>query len=606
MSWTNELYNVYELACKNSKNKPLPVSHSTANAQIEIVIDEQGNFQGADTINKADAVTIIPVTEDSASRSYGISPMPFADKLVYVAGDYSDYTEGKRSDNSEYFSAYMNQLQSWKNSEYSHVAVHAVYAYLEKKSLMKNLVDSGVLKSNPDTGKLLANAKIENIPQEDSFVRFVVRYSDDTYEMRTWLDSSLYESFINFNNINSNNKQLCYATGEVLPVTYKHPSKIRHSGDKAKLISANDDSGFTYRGRFSMKEEAFSVSYDFSQRMHNALKWLIKKQGISYDSLTIVTWASALENLPDEISEQSIEDVWEDEEFYDSFPLYKDWLKKYFDGFRQNFTNSTKVMIMGLDAATTGRLSIAMYDELRGSDFLDNLEKWHENSAWPRFLKGKNTICSFRLSEIIQTAYGTEQEAKNGRKYLNCNEKLERDQILRLLPCIMNGRPVPYELVMALYYKASNPLAYESYNHYKVLDVACGMYRAYKKGDIPMAYDPNEIDRSYLFGCLLAIADKAESDTYDDNDKKNRVTNARRYWANFVQYPYQTWLNIEGRLRPYLDRHEYRTYIEKRIQEVMDKFTPETFADNSRLEPMYLLGYHHYKADMYKKTKEEE
>ena len=605
MSWTNELYKVYELACKNAEDKPLPVFHSTANAQIELVIDGQGNFQDAGTVNKDDAVTMIPVTEDSAARSSGIFPMPFADKLVYIAGDYPKYTESKRSDNSEYFSAYMKQLQSWKDSEYSHAAVHAIHAYLEKKSLMKDLIESGILKLDTDTGKLLAKAKIENIPQEDSFVRFVVQYSDNSLEQRTWLDSSLYESFINFNNTNSNNQQLCYATGEVLPVTYKHPSKIRHSGDKAKLMSANDDSGFTYRGRFSTKEEAFSVSYDFSQRMHNALKWLIKKQGIAFDTLTLVIWASALENLPDEIG-SSVEDAWEDEEFYDSFPLYKDWLKKYFNGFRQNFTNSTKVMIMGLDAATTGRLSIAMYDEFRGSDFLDNLEKWHKNSAWHRFRKGKDTVCSFSPSEIIRAAYGTEQGNKNGQiKYLKCDEKLERDQMLRLLPCIMNGRAVPYELVKALYYKASSPLAYEEYNHRKVLEAACGMYRAYRKGDTLMGYDPNETDRSYLYGCLLAIADKAESDTYDENDRNGRITNARRYWSNFAQYPYQTWLNIEGRLRPYLDRHEYRALIEKRMQEVMDKFTPETFANDNRLEPMYLLGYHHYMADMYKKTKED-
>lgn len=60
------------------------------------------------------------------------------------------------------------------------------------------------------------------------------------------------------------NQQLCYATGELLSATYKHPSKIRNSGDKAKLISSNDESGFTYRGRFSGKEKALSVSYEFS------------------------------------------------------------------------------------------------------------------------------------------------------------------------------------------------------------------------------------------------------------------------------------------------------------------------------------------------------
>ena len=632
MGWTNELYKIYELVCENPENGLLPILHSTANSQIELVIDEQGNFKGANAVdNKKNAVTVIPVTEDSVARSSGVSPMPFADKLVYIAGDYQKCTEGKRSDNSKYFCAYMGQLAFWKDSEYSHPAVSAVYKYLEKATLMEDLIRSGVLQVDPEKGKLLPNVKIANIPQEDSFVRFVVQYDDLTREIhhiefdKTWEDSTLYNSFINFYSASMGNSQLCYATGEELPVTYKHPSKIRHSGDKAKLMSANDSENFTYRGRFAKKEEAFSVSYDFSQKMHNALKWLIQKQGHAFDTLTLVIWASALEELPDEFG-QPIESKWVDEETYDSLPDYRLWLHKYIMGFKQEFTNNTKVMVMGLDApdSTTGRLSIAIYDELRGSDFLHNLEKWHENSAWLRFWKGKNTVCSFSLLEVIRMAYGvkakddTNDEKQNSRQSERNKKtkeektpalsKLERSQMLRLLPCVMNGRSIPYDLVWTLCCKASNPLAYKKHhNHRRVLEAACGMYRAYKKGDIPVGYDPNETNRSYLYGCLLAIADKAESDTYEDeNDKNSRVTNARRYWANFAQHPYQTWMNIEGRLRPYLDKHKHRSFMEKQMQEIMDKFTPEAFADNNRLEPMYLLGYHHYMAHMYAKTKEGE
>ena len=43
MSWNEELYNIYELNCSREfdDNEPemLPVSHSTANAQIEVTID---------------------------------------------------------------------------------------------------------------------------------------------------------------------------------------------------------------------------------------------------------------------------------------------------------------------------------------------------------------------------------------------------------------------------------------------------------------------------------------------------------------------------------------------------------------------------------------
>ena len=526
MGWTNELYRVYGLVCSDPKNGLLPVSHSTANAQIEVTIDEQGNFKGARTIPKDETVTIIPVTEDSGARANGISPMPFADKLVYIAGDYPKYTDGKRADNADYFHAYMTQLAAWKDSPHTHPAVQAVYTYLLRSELIQDLVKSGALKTD-ENGKLDKGTKINTIAQEDAFVRFAVQYDDLHHQSCTWLDTTLYDSFQAFNSSQMGNERLCYATGEVRSSTYKHPSKVRNSGDKAKLISSNDESGFTYRGRFADKEEALSVSYDFSQKMHNALKWLIAKQGKNYGSLTLVTWASALEALPDELGMQPIEDEFEEEEQYDSFPLYKEKLSKHLLGYGAKFQDSTKVMLLGLDAATTGRLSIALYEELKGSDFLQNVENWHADSAWMRFDgKQKRTVVkSFSLFEIIRAAYGSEQGT-----FLECDEKVTREQILRLLPCVMKGQRVPDDLIHALYQKASNPLAYEqSYNHRTVVEVICGMMRAKAKGAIPMGYDPNMTDRSYLYGCLLAIADKAESDTYDDTDKNKRVTNARRF-----------------------------------------------------------------------------
>ena len=102
LSWTNELYQVYENNCgkDDEKNVLLPVSHSTANAQIEQTLSKNGEFVTAARLeDKKDSVTIIPVTENSGTRSSGIAPHPFADKLVYIAGDYGECVTGKRSDN---------------------------------------------------------------------------------------------------------------------------------------------------------------------------------------------------------------------------------------------------------------------------------------------------------------------------------------------------------------------------------------------------------------------------------------------------------------------------------------------------------------------------
>ncbi|MDO4556300.1 MAG: type I-C CRISPR-associated protein Cas8c/Csd1, partial [Lachnospiraceae bacterium] len=62
------------------------------------------------------------------------------------------------------------------------------------------------------------------------------------------------------------------------------------------------------------------------------------------------------------------------------------------------------------------------------------------------------------------------------------------------------------------------------------------------------------LDRSYLFGRLLAVADKAENDAYDLEDRGKRTTNAKRYWKRFSTNPGDTWQVIEEHLNPYLEK----------------------------------------------------
>ena len=100
MSWIQKLYETYEQGAGapqfvNADPPLLPVCHVTQNVQIEIVLDDRGNFLEGRTqvIEKGNAQkTIIPCTEDSGGRS-GSKPVnhPLCDKLQYVAGDYLDF-----------------------------------------------------------------------------------------------------------------------------------------------------------------------------------------------------------------------------------------------------------------------------------------------------------------------------------------------------------------------------------------------------------------------------------------------------------------------------------------------------------------------------------
>ena len=59
---------------------------------------------------------------------------------------------------------------------------------------------------------------------------------------------------------------MCYATGKVTECSYKHPNKIRNAGDKAKLFSANDESGFLTEADFRTKSRRFPLAMIFHRK----------------------------------------------------------------------------------------------------------------------------------------------------------------------------------------------------------------------------------------------------------------------------------------------------------------------------------------------------
>lgn len=139
----------------------------------------------------------------------------------------------------------------------------------------------------------------------------------------------------------------------------------------AKLISSNDKDNFTYRGRFATKEEAFAIGNETSQKVHNALKWIIRRQGGTYDTMVFVTWETAedsagkLEVRWDSDTEHIISefDEWdtglEDPEF-DTNAIGAELFQKAMSGYRtlQNEekcpTTMKYMVLLGVDAATPG------------------------------------------------------------------------------------------------------------------------------------------------------------------------------------------------------------------------------------------------------------
>ena len=239
-------------------------------------------------------MTIMPVSEDSASRSSGITPMPLFDKLSYIAGDYDNYAADEKKKRPCY-EAYMDTLHGWADLSDTPQKVKAICTYLDRGTVLKDLIDKNIYDGT------------------DTFVRFVVIGIEEPV-LEPWRDKEVYESFIRYYDTLLTEMDIDYTTGELCPVTQKLPSKIRNSGDKAKLISSNDNKNFTFRGRFSSASEAVVVGYEVSQKAHNALRWLIARQGYKNGSEAIICWSPGNYYVPSPMNDSSQFEMDDEEE----------------------------------------------------------------------------------------------------------------------------------------------------------------------------------------------------------------------------------------------------------------------------------------------------
>lgn len=648
MTWPEELLDIYE---KNSDQAGviqyktykkgdeeqripyvlLPPFHTTVTAQVEIKITESGELVNAEKVPDADKITVIPVTEKSGSRTAGKAAHPLCDNLQYIAGDFGIYA-AKQKGETECFELYLSGLKQWCFSEYTHPKVSAIYQYIKKCKVMEDLIHYNVLTLD-ETGKLDPKVKWQSVSQEKYMVRFVIaeRVTEEIKEESCWKDRSLQEAFICYYNSLQGEKDLDYLSGRWEAPSYLQPKKIRNEGDGAKLISANDETNFTFRGRFLNKEQAFSIGGETSQKVHNALKWLIRKQGHSFDTMYMVTWESDLLTMPswdagteqiiwnaNQMSESAIKDEFE-EEYEEEEPLTKDTnqitaeqLYYALEGYRKKVHNTSRMVLMILDAATPGRLAVQEFKTLETARYLDNIYQWHQYCWWVQKNNKRKLYYGVPgIKTIADILYGSDGNAmgnltindKNGKRMY---AELER----RLEPCIWNRRNLPYDLVQIAMSRASMPQSYKHLKNWEqTLGLACSFvkknrYEKYKE-EWNVALDEKCKDRSYLYGRLLAVADRIEYRTFEPDSE--RMTNAKRYMTTFSQRPFETWKIIEENIQPYFNhlKQSERNYYRKVLDEIYALFDVDAFQKKERLDGLYLLGFHSQSYEIMRKKEKE-
>ena len=647
MSWMGQLYETYEQAMQRddmNNDYPMPVSHTIQNAHISITIDESGNFLRAKTLEKTQIV--LPATERSAGRANGEAAHALADKIQYVAGDYALFGGLKAA----YFDSYQVQLKSWVDSDVSHPSIEAVYKYVSKRSVVKDLIEHKIMWAKD--GVLLTTWNIEGqepsslfklLPKEkgqldqgSALICWVVE-SSSSLQSKTWEDLQIQQSWIAFDAKRKGKLTLCYVSGQHNVIGLNHPAKLRHSGDKAKLISANDLNGYTFKGRFTDTKisiaksglQGASIGLITSQKAHNALRWLIgrKQSAIKNGDQVILTWAVSGKDTPSAMGDPIPYNDWDDygdedtnesslNSGFDATPdltidlgaRYANKLKKHMQGYRQDLLPQDTVTIMAIDSATPGRMGITYYRESMPGDYLNDISAWHNDFSWPqRAVKEMQSVNGKPRSVAVWPIQAPSPYTIMNAVYgdiIKSNESLKKQLYQRLLPCLVEGACIPKDIQKLAFHQACKSTNKEFWEWERNLGVACALYKGLcrrnpdksKRKEVSMSLDTTITTRDYLYGRLLALAEKLETTALQVAGVK-RPTTANRLMQRFADRPYSTWLTIYKQLDPYIrqlgnSRAGFLTNIQKEIDDIMGLFNPDDFKEDKALAGEFLLGFH--------------
>ena len=673
MSWMQKLYRTYEYIQEqglDDENLALPFHMSKA-VHLKVILNDKAEFVGAERFDGKKQVPI-QVTEKSSKRAgSAIAPYALHDGLQYIAKtaenyltieylskvaekdngkkwkeflagtdeDKQKFADREKAKYKDCFEFYEKQLSGW--NEFGNLKeIKFVLQYIQKGSLIEDLLEKQIFSFKDN---------ILSAGKDDPFsltIVWAVEISNDLHS-DLWNKPCIQSRWIEYQESliqKGRHKSLCCITGDLDYPTEAYP-KINGN---AKLVSANDDTGFTFRGRFygdkdngdksELGSQAVILGKNASQKAFSALKWLINRQGIRNGKQVILAWSSNCISDEDEL----LSNLYQGDDIYTSL-FAKDkidhsadlglktveQLKKKFHGYKEKLAANEQISLLMVDepSKTGGRMSLTFYQEKLRDDYFRDLDEWQDDFAWYQEYKSSWIFAApslERIAEVVLTK--TEFEDKD--------RKSRRQLYARLLPVISGGKSVhiPYDLVQKSFQVACNPFAnyrpedgekIRSANWQRNIGVACALYKGWRarhhdlsqRRTYPMSLDTENRSRDYIFGRLLAVAEHLER-TALRIANETRATNAENYMQRFVMRPFHTWEQLETNLKPYKDRlrKDYPVRIsekfvltspigflsnrENEINQlicVLDDLKQEGCDLDKPLEPEFLLGYHSQK-----------
>lgn len=621
MSWYKDLYDTYEaleasgkvgemkkslFRFNNSKDgqvsilAPLYVDKQKADLIITLRLEENGEvvFESAKNCTEHLPILIHNGSSSRTSKAANHHPHALHDKLLYFLDEqiFQEY--------------YRPILNNWIASDYGNKRVEKILEYLDTGQLKYRLREEKIISEN------------EKIQDKDlkKFTFFDLKDSQNGYEHRVYYDPEILKSWSSYAKyIERQNSGIDYVTGREMAL--QNPKYTKKYIGNTKMISSQDSKGLPYifKGLLKETEEAVSFGVESVQKVENMLDFLlaiVTPYGIGGRNYTIWNKVNPNKKLDSPIADddpfiQTQEMVYEIDEIY----AYHNFLKNR--GYDQHIdlkeiANETIVYLV-TEKSSDGRLGIVDYQNFTLKEYYQRFLSWHNDGAIHLERKEK---WEFGTIKFIEIAKFTSKDIQKRVLHDLTKSLLNEASIPRYIDeLLLRNWSINHIKSREDVKKKAEDNQYQDYLRYmEVLASVARLSRRQKTGGKKVLNERNR-DRSYLFGRLLAVADKIERDARFDKFKKTEnqqkgkylATNAMRYQSAFAQRPSQTWMRLELKLAPYFVNLEGTKAIhyQSLIDQIMNQFEELDFNSEQPLNSMYALGFHQQRFSFYQNPGEE-
>lgn len=619
MSLLQALYNSYEYAEKNNmvdkidgSDVILPMYHEKKKSDgknlIIIKLDKNSNLIDANYMEKNEII-VFPITEDSVARSSGVAPHPLVDNGAYL------FDKDSKKEKS-----YRKQLEEWIDySEDDFLKI--IYNFLSKEDSFKSIVDKFynnyvILKGVKIEYKEEGKEKSKTFDFSKVFFTFVIEDYDGIKDISVSENKDLHKSYIKYvNYLNSNDKEkekvICNISGKEDYLCTKH----RPLMGTARLISQITASDENYLGRFSKPDQTIEIGVESSQKIHLMAKYLLssKKTSVWLGSKSyLVNWFS------DDIKNDSKLNL--NTSVFKSIktitPIGTDTSKDIGESFLKGkilFSDSSKYYVSIFDKVSNGRSAAKYFKEIDVSILKENLKNWQNKYYWFSFNKELEEEIIFTPSpyNILVSAYGIERDGT----LKIAKEKFLQSQLQIIISSIIEGKDISDNIEKALENNLKQRQRYDkTWNRMK--NCAMAILR-HKEGIDTNMLDRENVDRSYLYGRLLAIYERMEKSCFD-KDEDIRVSNAEKLWTSYVNSPVLISARLRNMIMPYQNKlmvNENKRGIYFKLKNEMrevtnlidENYSYKKQSNNMPLGPGFMFGYEAQMKDIFtKKINKEE